>query len=97
MERPRRCNAAEDKRGKLASSYKRTVQYEVGVGTNWYTSLQGGLSGAGASACVKDAYRRLEENYKTGDTDIDIIGLQEGFRRGVQFANVINVSTIVSI
>lgn len=53
------------------------VEYDAGVGTQWYDKASGGALGAGLSHNVRQAYKFLLENYKPGD-EIYLFGFSRG-------------------
>ena len=67
-------------------------EYVEGVGTRFslFGKIVGGAFGAGGRSRVREMYAQLQENFKNGDTDIDIIGFSRGAALALDFANKIN-------
>ncbi len=55
-------------------------EYRDGVGTRYgfIGKLIGGLTGAGAQKRIDEQFEALKENFRAGDTDIDIVGYSRG-------------------
>ncbi|MDD4870755.1 MAG: DUF2235 domain-containing protein [Kiritimatiellae bacterium] len=80
---------------KLRDIYQGLKWYEKGVGTDWYTMLIGGVTGAGGRNRIKNMYKKLTEYYNTPDPrgenqQIDIIGFSRGAAEARAFVNYIN-------
>lgn len=73
----------------LYQGYGGEKLYEAGVGSSFGTRAIGGLTGLGGRARVEAAYRAFLRNYRSGDTDIDIIGFSRGAALAREFANMI--------
>ena len=77
---------------KFTEAYTRGVEYIEGVGTRHGVvgKIFGGLAGAGGKKRIREMYDELCENWKNGDTRIDIIGFSRGAALALHFANVIS-------
>jgi len=66
--------------------------YRPGPGTRfgWFGKILGGVFGAGGKERVNEAYAALQENFRAGDTIIDIIGFSRGGALALDFANKIH-------
>jgi len=60
--------------------YTEKVEYKDGVGTRhgFLGKAIGGITGAGSQKRVTEQFEKLKENFRTGDTTIDIIGYSRG-------------------
>jgi uncharacterized protein (DUF2235 family) len=65
--------------------------YRPGPGTRfgWFGKIFGGVFGTGGKERVKEAYKELEKNLRSGDKTIDIIGFSRGGALALDFANKI--------
>jgi len=79
----------------LVRSYTGIAHYEEGVGSRWYSSLFGGVTGLGGGLRLDDMYSKLVQTYKGGDRNIDIIGFSRGSALAREFANQIFSQGIV--
>lgn len=66
--------------------------YVPGVGTRkgFIGKIFGSLFGAGGEQRIEEAIDRLEENFKKGDKEINIIGFSRGSALALEFANEIH-------
>lgn len=80
----------------FASAYTGEKLYQKGVGTKLgkLGKIVGGITGAGGRSRVRKARRRLEANFKKGDTDIDIVGFSRGAALALHFANKIDAKGV---
>lgn len=75
----------------FANAYQRKVCYWEGVGTRFRKlgRIVGGLTGAGGRDRIRNATKVLSQNFKDGDTVIDIVGFSRGAALALHFANQI--------
>jgi uncharacterized protein (DUF2235 family) len=71
--------------------------YVAGVGTRWgiIGRVVGGFFGAGGEQRVTEMYKHLCENYRAGQTHINIIGFSRGAALALDFVNEIAAKGIV--
>jgi RHS repeat-associated protein len=81
----------------LHRAYMGRAEYEEGVGSRWYSQHAGGVTGLGGRIRLLNMYQKLVENFKAGDTSIDIVGFSRGASLAREFANMINEKGIVDI
>jgi RHS repeat-associated protein len=89
---------------RLRELYEGKRDYQIGVGTNWYTSKLCGATGCGAKRRVEKAYKDLKDFYnsdyakklRTNDParwekerQIDVFGFSRGSSEVREFANVL--------
>lgn len=76
---------------KFRDAYLGHVFYLEGVGTRlgFIGKLLGGLSGAGGHIRIDEALDGLEQNFRKGDRDIDIVGFSRGAALALHFANAV--------
>lgn len=65
------------------------VYYDCGVGTQWYSSIIGGISGWGLSQNIREAYFELCKQYASGDK-IFIFGFSRGAYTARSLAGMIH-------
>jgi uncharacterized protein (DUF2235 family) len=63
--------------------------YREGVGTRFgpFGQVLGGITGAGGHTRVQEGLQQLEENIRSGDSTIDIVGFSRGAALAIDFAN----------
>ena len=68
-----------------------TVHYWTGVGTRLgiFGKAIGGITGAGGRTRVREALKAVRENFKKGDTVIDIVGFSRGSALALHFGNTL--------
>ena len=66
--------------------------YVTGVGTRHgkLGEIAGGLLGVGGHTRIREAKKRLRENFAKGDRDVDIIGFSRGAALALDFANALD-------
>ena len=76
---------------RLYTLYNAKRHYMRGVGTGGsFDQIHGGITGYGGKARLKAMLRALIQEYKNGNTVIDIIGFSRGAALAREFANMIN-------
>ncbi len=71
--------------------YRGRTEYRDGVGTRFSIlgKFLGGLFGFGGRSRVEQMYEAVRENYRRGDTVIDIIGFSRGAALAVHFCHIL--------
>jgi RHS repeat-associated protein len=74
----------------LHDAYDGLAFYYRGVGSSFGTRAVGGLTGAGGSNRLEDAYRDFIRAIDSGDRYVDIVGFSRGAALAREFANLLN-------
>lgn len=95
---------------RLSEIYEGPTNYQIGVGTNFFTSVVGGITGWGARRRIEKAYKALDKFYNSKDAremrannpeqwekvrQIDVFGFSRGSAEAREFVHVLQERGIV--